>query len=293
MSETTKGPDSQIVETTVKTVTSPENNVIRFPDFQKFKDHVEAMRTELSMLLLERDELRFVICKNIETAYYLAFGALEYKVYEAECETLRLKRKIELIQARLNRQEKIILVQIEAVLDREFEEYQARLKEQLDKMNEALERKNAEFLTPEENKLLKKLYRKIVKKLHHDLNPDISAGQMRLFENALTAYKDGDLEALKIIEEMVRDRAVQEDNRDALSKLKEETARLEKMLSTVRDSITQIKSRYPYSFRDVVEDPEKEAERKAELEFYLTQYQALIEIYKKKLAEMMMRCSHE
>ena len=43
------------------------NGIIVFPDFQKLKDDVERLRTELSMLMLERDELRFVICKNIET----------------------------------------------------------------------------------------------------------------------------------------------------------------------------------------------------------------------------------
>ena len=36
------------------------NRIIVFPDFQKLKDDVERLRTELSMLMLERDELRFV-----------------------------------------------------------------------------------------------------------------------------------------------------------------------------------------------------------------------------------------
>lgn len=44
---------------------SSSGNVIVFPDFEKLKSEVEKIRTELSMLLLERDELQFVICKNI------------------------------------------------------------------------------------------------------------------------------------------------------------------------------------------------------------------------------------
>lgn len=50
---------------------SSSSNVIVFPDFEKLKSEVEKMSTELSMLLLERDELRFAICKNIETEYML------------------------------------------------------------------------------------------------------------------------------------------------------------------------------------------------------------------------------
>ena len=41
-------------------------DIILYPDFQALKDEVQRLRTELSMLVLERDELRFVECKNIE-----------------------------------------------------------------------------------------------------------------------------------------------------------------------------------------------------------------------------------
>lgn len=79
---------------------SSTDSVIVFADFENLKSEVEKMRTELSMLLLERDELQFVICKNIETEYMLKLGSIEYKAYEAQCAALRLKRKMELIQAK-------------------------------------------------------------------------------------------------------------------------------------------------------------------------------------------------
>ena len=73
--------------------------VILFPDFEKLKTEVDKLRSELQMLVLERDEILYVECRNIETAYLLAFGSLEYKAYEIQCAILRLKRKIEIIQA--------------------------------------------------------------------------------------------------------------------------------------------------------------------------------------------------
>ena len=72
-----------------------KRQIIPFPDFQKLKEEIEKLRKELSMLVLERDELRFVICKNIEMEYMLKVGGLEYQAYEAECAFLRLKRKVE------------------------------------------------------------------------------------------------------------------------------------------------------------------------------------------------------
>ena len=206
---------------------SSSGNVIVFPNFEKLKSEVEKMRTELSMLLLERDELQFVICKNIETEYMLQLGSIEYKAYEAQCAALRLKRKIELIQAKKNRQEKVIISAIEETLDNEFAEYQKQLDEQIDKMNDALKRSKAEVLSDEDNKELKKLYRKIVKALHPDINPDVSEAQVQLFDNAVSAYKSGDLGTLRIIGEMVGNNPLPEQHKDAMTQLVEERERLQ------------------------------------------------------------------
>lgn len=261
-------------------------NVIVFPDFEKLKSEVEKMRTELSMLLLERDELQFVICKNIETEYMLKLGSIEYKAYKAQCAALRLKRKIELIQAKKNRQEKVIISAIEETLDSEFAEYQKQLNEQIDKMNDALKRSKAEVLSNEDNKKFKKLYRKIVNALHPDINPDVSEAQVQLFDNAVSAYKNGDLNTLKIIGEMVGNSPLPEQHKDALTQLNEEKERLQNLLKVIRDSIEQIKSKYPYTMKEIIEDEEQTEQKKKELENILSQYNELISIYKAKIEEM-------
>ena len=266
---------------------SSSNNVIVFPDFEKLKSEVEKMRTELSMLLLERDELQFVICKNIETEYMLKLGSIEYKAYEAQCAALRLKRKIELIQAKKNRQEKVIISSIEDTLDNEFAEYQKQLDEQIDKMNDALKRSKAEVLSDEDNKELKKLYRKIVKELHPDINPDVSEAQVKLFENAVSAYKNGDLGTLRIINEMVSNSPLPKQDKDAMTQLVEEKERLQGLLKAIRESIEKIKSEYPYTMKEVLEDTEKTEQKKQELENILEQYNELISIYKTKIEEML------
>ena len=43
--------------TKTKVEVSSSSNVIVFPDFEKLKSEVEKKRTELSMLLLERDTI--------------------------------------------------------------------------------------------------------------------------------------------------------------------------------------------------------------------------------------------
>ena len=216
----------------------------------------------------------------------LKLGSIEYKAYEAQCAALRLKRKIELIQAKKNRQEKVIISAIEETLDTEFAEYQKQLDEQINKMNDALKRSKAEVLTDEENKKLKKLYRKIVKALHPDINPDVSQAQVQLFDNAVSAYKNGDLGTLRIIGEMVGNNPLSEQHKDAMTQLVEERERLQGLLKSIRESIDNIKSEYPYTMKDILEDTEKTEQKKQKLENVLEQYNELISIYKAKIEEM-------
>ncbi len=265
------------------------SNIIVFPDFEELKQKVERLRTELSMLLLERDELQFVICRNIETLYMLKLGSLEYKAYEAQCNFLRLKRKLELVQAKINRQEKIIVSDIEKLLDKEFAEYQEKLNEQIDKMNTAIEHSKGTPLTDEENKELKKIYRKIVKSLHPDMNPNITESQRTLFENAVEAYKSGNLSMLKIIGEMVTEPSIPDRTADAMTMLKDNAKSLEKMTVSIQEDISKIKSSYPYTMKDLIEDEEKIAVRKGEIENILTQYNDGIALYQARIDELM-RC---
>ncbi|HAI21398.1 MAG TPA: molecular chaperone DnaJ, partial [Clostridiales bacterium UBA8153] len=223
----------------------PDNIIIIHPDFEKLKAEVETLRTELSMFILERDNLLYQECKNIEMAYMLSVGALQYKAYENECAILRLKRKVELIQAKRNRQEKIILSIIEAILDAEFAEYKAKLDEQIRKMNEALERSKGERLTEAESRELKKLYRAIVKALHPDLDPDLSNERLKLFYNAVGAYELGDLEGLRIISTMVAEPAVPDEKAEGLVFLMKEKERLTRLIQSVKSGIDHIKSEYP------------------------------------------------
>ena len=116
-----------------------KNCMIPFPALDALRQEIEKLRTELSMLVSERDTLLYAECKNLEMQYMLTFGALEHNIYKTQCAVSRARRKLELIRAKRNRQEKILLAAIEAQLDREFAAYQQQMKEQIEKMNRAIQ----------------------------------------------------------------------------------------------------------------------------------------------------------
>lgn len=265
----------------------PTGKIIPIPEHEELKAEIEKLRVELSMLVLERDELIFVECKNIEMAYMLSVGALEYRAYEIECTVLRLKRKADLIQARKNRQEKLILSDIEKALDVEFADFQAKLDEKIRKMNAALERSKGQILTDVENAELKKLYRAIVKELHPDLHPELSEVKKRLFQSAVEAYEYGDLNGLRIISEMVGGSLAQEDEADKTTQQLKEKKRLTKLISSVKKRIASIKSEYPYTMKSIVTDPEMIKAKKNELEAYIQELKEVQAAYTSGIAEML------
>ena len=260
-----------------------------FPEFDKLQIEVERMRTELSMLLLERDELQFVICRNIETQYMLKIGDIEYRVYEAQCAVLRLKRKLELIQSKQNRQEKIDIAEIENMLNKEFSDYQKKLDEQIEKMNEALRWNEATALSDNEEKKLKMLYHKLVKILHPDMNPQATDAQVELFEHALMAYQNGDLETMRLIDAMVGNGLQPEQSMNAIDQLKKEKQRLAELLDRVQKSVAKIKSEYPYTMKEVLEDEQKVQQIRQEYEDILDQYEEMVFLYRTKIEELL-RC---
>ena len=263
------------------------NEIILNLEYENLKNELLKKRTELSMLVLQRDELKYVICKNIETEYMLELGSLEYCLYQSECIIMRLKRKVELIQTRINRQEKIDVPAIDKLLDEQFREYQQKLEEKIKKMNEAIERGNGEVLTEQQAKELKKLYRAIVKALHPDLNPNVTKQQIKLFQNAVTAYKNGDLQTLRIINEMISNNHSEDDNTDNIEKMRDELIRLDRMISSINGDIEKIKSEYPYTMKDILFDKEQLNQRKQELKDNIDQCDELVSFYKTKIQNLL------
>ena len=263
------------------------NEIILNLEYENLKKELLKKRTELSMLVLQRDELKYVICKNIETKYMLELGSLEYCLYQSECIIMRLKRKVELIQMRINRQEKIDVSAIDKLLDEQFREYQQKLEEKIKKMNEAIERDNGEVLTEQQVKELKKLYRAIVKALHPDLNPNVTKQQIKLFQNAVTAYKNGDLQTLRIINEMISNNHSEDDNTDNIEKMRDELIRLDRMISSINGDVEKIKSEYPYTMKDILFDKEQLNQRKQELKDNINQCNELVSFYKTKIQNLL------
>jgi hypothetical protein len=136
-----------------------------------------------------------------------------------------------------------------------------------------------------EEKLLKKLYRQIVKAMHPDLHPNQDEATKELFKRAILAYKDGDLKTLNEIASTIGS-AASTTAEDKIESLLQEKARILTMIRTIRAEIKIVKTRFPYTKKETLDDPEKLAAEKKKLNSRLRQVQQAASIYKTHIAEM-------
>lgn len=256
-------------------------------EYEELFREAGRLQETLSALILERDELKYHICPDIQADYMLKFGALEYKILELQYKILRIKRQMELIQLQINLQKIVNTIEIEVQLDNEFHEYQERLNNKLDEMNAAFKRDNIDRLTEEQTREIRRLYNKIVKKLHPDMNPNVTEREKELFVHATEAYKNGDLETIRTIALMIDDLSQFTEITDSMKELREKIDRLNWLISNIEHEIWYIKQQFPYDQKELLSNPDRVEARKKELEKILEEYKEAYEYYEKKLHDMM------
>lgn len=228
----------------------------------------------------------FHTCEKIKSEYMSKIGVLEYKVYEFQCKYLRLKRKVELYQAKINRQEKIDEKEIEKQLDIELAEYQKKIEQMKKDVESSLNRLSADELSEKDSVEAKRIYRKLIKKLHPDLNKNCTENDKKLFLQLVRAYELGDIETLRNLELLCEN--ITENEEIDVGELDELKAKKEKyinMIEKVTDQINIIKNSFPYNQIDFLNDDKQIEEKKAELnkdlELYKEYYSDLEERLKK------------
>lgn len=265
------------------------DEVIKSPEYEKLESEVREKQQELSDILFIHDDLKYVICENIKTNYLVEIGGLEYEVFEKFCEFLRLRRKKELIQAKINRNEKPDLAKIEQQLKKEFADYQEQMQKRLEDIYIAKVTSEGPALTGKELKEFKSIYRNIIKKLHPDLNPNIDENSKELFDRAVAAYQIGDLEMLKILLELTKQSETTQTDDTSISGLRARKENLEKLIEKVKADIENIKQTTPYIWKYFLDNPVEKAKRINILETQVRSYEAAIktqvELIKKMLED--------
>lgn len=168
-------------------------------DREGLRREVRETRAQTVEVVSETDHLRLQTIPNIRADYALRIGCWEVEMLHAELSCRRAKRRLSLARACANEGRPIEKSALEQQLDEELAAWIQRVGEASRDQYAHLERAtNGQRLSVAEERRLKSIYRKLVKRLHPDLHADEESA--RLFKIAVQAYKTGDLVTLNALE---------------------------------------------------------------------------------------------
>lgn len=243
------------------------------PEARRLMEQIALLREELVRLLTQWDELIEVVRPNLFALYEMKIGLWELRAFEAKFQVARLKRKIELVQAALNRGQRPDWAAIETELEREHQLWQVKLRE-LQERIDAAEKRMKNLLSTEEAQELKKLYRSLAKRLHPDVNPNLTNEQRRLWLRIQSAFAAGDLAEMQALALLAETAGAAPPTATALQELNDARETLVRQIGAMLERIESIESEPPFTFRDLLKDDAWVEKRRAELEAEIHQLQA-------------------
>jgi hypothetical protein len=231
------------------------DDLIPSPQVTLLKEECSLLRGELANLFAERDHLISTVGPNIQAQYALSIGIQEYVALSLDVEVRRLKATIERIQAVENQGKKANLEQIEAAVEDELEEWRAKVDALLNEIKSSEDRLKS-LLSPEESRELQRLYKTLAKKLHPDLNPNLTDAHKSLWARVQKAYADGNLSELRALALLGDDLPEPAPESNQLDDLRAQRDELKKRTAAMITVIADIRNQLPFSLEAKLADKE-------------------------------------
>ncbi len=295
--------------------------VVAKSEYERLLEEISNLKALITSLTAERDELQFHECRDLAAEYNRKIGELELKVLNAKLNVLRLKRMIEILQSQINRQERKSEKKAKEQANQEYKKFEDNLnrkseearnanqyKEEEEQKEEEWEKESEAQDESEQEKTddsksdkkrryksrtdeMKALYRKIVKALHPDMNPDETDVEKEMFNEAVDAYNKGNLSKLREIAALIDEGKIKETpysvSKEDIEKLKEIIEGLKLRVEELISEIENIKNTFPYNMKEFLSNETAVSERQSELQTMLKEYEELEEELEKRFSQML------
>lgn len=240
-----------------------------------------ARSAEYEELLLKRDQL-FRESGSYMTAYTQEFGDLITANFELKVECIKKKKTISYCRRRMNRGLAIDATLMQTEIDQEMTLYYAQLKEMLNDTDRA---KQAGTISEYRLSRAKKIYRRLTKMLHPDINKKTAENEklMELWTRIAAAYQKSDVEELDDLEVLVC-RAMEEMGDKGFELNLDD---IETRIRRVENQINEILTTEPYIYGELLCDEEKKQAYKEQLQAEHGDYEQYLENLTKALDDML------
>ena len=218
-------------------------------------------------LLMQRDNLKkeaFIMQRN----YVAEFGDLILEVFEKKLECIRKKKTIEFAQASINHGKSVNQDELQAYLAKEMAAFQEQLDAMIDDTKSAKER---ETITEHDLLKIKRVYHKLVKQIHPDINPMTSENEnlSDLWQRVQIAYNCNNLKDIEELELLVTTAL----DKMGIGVMEVEIPDIEDKISELEAEIIRIRETDPYMYKFLLEDSEAVEEKNKSLKEELKSYE--------------------
>ncbi|MCR5800298.1 MAG: hypothetical protein K6G69_09505 [Lachnospiraceae bacterium] len=250
-------------------------------ELMKVTDKDDEKYEQYEELLVRRDQL-FKDAGSYMTGYTLEFGEMINANFELKVECIKKKKTISYCRRRINRGLKIDTLHMQEEIEAEMKLYYSQLE---DMSRELTDAKNAETISEYRLVRAKKIYRRLAKKLHPDINPGTKKDESlrELWQRITEAYRKSDIDELEDLEALTKKTIEDMGSEKFEIKIKD----IDKRIERVERQINEILTTEPYIYGELLRDETKVKNMKESLQSEHENYEQYLEILTKDLEEIL------
>ena len=232
------------------------------PRKKQLKEEYEQLQKVYADLVIRREEMLLDEKPRLEAMYMDAVGELLYEELCLKCEIALLKLQHACMQAYVNRGEEPDMEAVEEQVEQAAYTYNENLRQEEERIKNARAFIESHEEDNSEQKLkdymdLKRLYRKLVHRLHPDLHPDQTEWERELFLKVQQAYEERDLERLSALEqELDAGMPSSSVDNETIEEWEERIAKLKEQIEVIKKEIEQLENSFPFTYRQKLYDME-------------------------------------
>lgn len=250
--------------------------VVSLSRIQKLKEELNRLNKEYLKLYEEMQDLNKEK-ETLESLYMSKLGALIFLKFENEIEYRKLKKKLNLIIQSKNKNQKIDINKIDTILKSELKSFYEELEAIREKMKVSKIYLESPSLSDEEVKKIKEIFRSLAKKLHPDINKNLTKEEIELWNKVKEAYENNDLVSLIVLDGIINNIEIKEDIN--ISNIEENIEKIKANIEKIQNVNKEALREFPLNLREVINDnsfiENKKDELNKEIKIYIDKIKEL------------------
>lgn len=232
------------------------------PRKKKLKEEYERLQNEYSRLVTVREDMIHSESPYLESLYMQEIGQLQYEILALEYDISQLKYERDLLQSYSNRGEIPDVETVEQKVEERAQTLNENLHQEEEKIKQAKafieEKKENENKQKDAEKIeIKKIFKRLVHRLHPDLHPEQTEWEKELFLKVQEAYQQEDLDKLRQQEaELETGIPLSSADSSTIEEWEERIEKLKNQIATIREEIKTLEKSFPFTYKKKLYDAE-------------------------------------